>query len=256
MDEIQCPSPDVRCLLQSAGAHPALEGGFPPDGVLAPPERERWEQFKVAKRRHDWLMGRWTAKRLVQEYLSQSCGARTALDDIVIDADPDGAPYVALAERGRLRRLTVSLSISHTGQLAFCALCDQPGLAVGADVERVEARDPSFAETFFSAREVDAWRAALPESRDLFITAIWGGKEAALKSLRVGLRADTRRVQCCIQQPMHRIGSWTPMAFMLDARLAPPMPFGLGGWWRSIGEHVLALALLRVPPAPQDISRG
>lgn len=279
MDKILSPSPAVRCLLQSVAAHPALEAGLPPDGLLAPIERTRWEQFKVAKRRRDWLMGRWTAKHLVQEHLALNYGARTALDAIVIDADPDGAPYAALIENGGLRRLDLSLSISHTGQLAFCALCAQPGLAVGADVERVEAREPSFAKTFFSASEEDALRNAPAEARDLLTAAIWSGKEAVLKALRIGLRADTRRVQCCVRGSEHLFTAWEPMAITLDAPLALPGPFSPAGWWRatdgghegsrhewgrhtwrrhewrSVGVHVLVLALLSVPP-PQVVSQG
>ena len=153
-------------------------------------------------------------------------------------ADPDGAPYAALVENGGLRRLDLSLSISHTGQLAFCALCDQPGLAVGADVERVEAREPSFAKTFFSASEEDALRNAPAEARDLLTTAIWSGKEAVLKALRTGLRADTRRVQCCVRRSEHLFTAWEPMAITLDAPLALPGPFSLAGWWRAIdGGH-------------------
>ena len=256
MDDIPSPSRAVRCLLESVDAHPALEAGFPPDGLLAPTERARWEQFKVAKRRRDWLIGRWTAKHLVQEHLSELSGARAALDAIVIAADEDGAPYAALVEDDGLRRLSFSLSISHAGNLAFCALCDQPGMTVGVDVERVEAREPSFAETFFTAKEADAGRTTPAESRDLFITAIWSGKEAALKALRTGMRADTRRVQCSIQRLERPAEFWAPITITLDAQLAPPGPSSLTGWWRSIGEHLLALALLSVPRASQVVSSG
>ena len=256
MDYIPSPSRAVRCLLESVDAHPALEAGFPPEGLLAPTERARWEQFKVAKRRRDWLLGRWTAKHLVQAHLSELSGARTALDAIVIAADEDGAPYAALVEDDGLRRLSFSLSISHAGNLAFCALCDQPGMTVGVDVERVEAREPSFAETFFTAKEADAGRTTPAESRDLFITAIWSGKEAALKALRTGLRADTRRVQCSVQRLERPAEFWAPITITLDAQLAPPGPSSLTGWWRSIGEHLLALALLSVPRASQVVSSG
>jgi phosphopantetheinyl transferase len=56
------------------------------------------------------LLGRWTAKNLVQRYVTQTTGETVALDAIFIGADADGAPYVARGEG----RLPVSLSISHS----------------------------------------------------------------------------------------------------------------------------------------------
>lgn len=297
-DLFPSPAPEVRCLLQSTAAHPALEAGLPPEGLLAPVEQARCDQFKVAKRRRDWLLGRWTAKHLVRAHLldaegqplalerSLSPGARhpaqerslsaggrhqaqadlleidddrLALNHIIIGADGDGAPYAALAQGVDEERLQLSLSISHAGTLSFCALCSEPGLAAGADVERVEPREGSFVETFFAAEEADAVRACPAERRATLITAIWSGKEAALKALRTGLRADPRQVQCLpraagpcpsVPSPCPSVsGAWAPLSLSLGAGLAPERPFSLSSWWLDLGEYVLTLALLSTSPA-------
>lgn len=57
----------IAWLVQSACDLPAL----PAAAWLSPPERERLSSFKVAKRRDDWLLGRWTAKRLAQTVLAR-----------------------------------------------------------------------------------------------------------------------------------------------------------------------------------------
>ena len=57
--------------------------GNPREGAapewLDEPERQRLSTFKIEKRRRDWLLGRWTAKRLVQSYLAAATGRRLPL---------------------------------------------------------------------------------------------------------------------------------------------------------------------------------
>jgi 4'-phosphopantetheinyl transferase len=85
------PHPDILCLLQSLDAAQGLANGLAPAGLLAPEERERYETFRVPKRRRDWLLGRWTAKQLGRLYLTLD-GAPRRADEIVVRADSDGSP--------------------------------------------------------------------------------------------------------------------------------------------------------------------
>jgi hypothetical protein len=114
------------------------------------------------------------------------------LDAITVGNDADGAPYLSVDGKGRL---PVSLSISHRGARAFCALSFSPSLSVGADIERVEPRIPAFVSDFFTSHEAGRVWACAPGTRDLLVSVVWSAKEAVLKALRQGLRVDTRRVE-------------------------------------------------------------
>jgi 4'-phosphopantetheinyl transferase len=192
----------VLHLLQTVAAHPALAAGQAPEGLLHPLEAAQLAGLRVVKRRREWLLGRWTAKHLVRMYLAhQGEQALPALATVVIRADADGAPYVALASSAfgsadGLVRLPLSLSISHSGDRAFCALADEARMTVGADIERIEPRQAGFVAQFFTPSEQAAVVQAAADRRETIITAIWSAKEAVLKALRLGLRVDTRRLSC------------------------------------------------------------
>ena len=161
----------IHWLLQSLDDCPEiLRGDLTPTWLSA---AERARTFKAEKRRRDWLLGRWTAKNLVQRYLAQTTGETPALESILIGADADGAPYASCVER-----LPVSLSISHSHGTAFCGLVetfstqrrrdaeaqeDRPSPlatspSLGCDLELIEPREGNFLENFFTAAEVAAVR--------------------------------------------------------------------------------------------------
>lgn len=232
------PSPDPRiyCLLQSMGGEPGLASGRPPDGLLSPAEISRFDRFVVPKRRRDWLLGRWTAKHLVQSYLALTESSHAPLNAIEILADEDGAPYAALGAR-----LPLSLSISHSGGWSFCAVCGQDVGSVGADIETVEPRETSFVRTFFTLGENASVEAAASAERDVLITALWSAKEAALKTLRLGLRADTRQVEVF---PTLLTSGWNQVAVRLAPSLLPSPSASLSSWQQAGQEYILSLALL------------
>lgn len=127
---------------------------MPAAGWLSAAEQARLALFRSQKRQQEWLLGRWTAKRLVQRYLEQETGLPPPLDALVIVRDPGGAPTALFdsaatpmdlpaaarwisgasllgdAERkpegepivASGMRLPVSLSISHSHGTALCAL--------------------------------------------------------------------------------------------------------------------------------------
>src|SRR5437588_38407 len=78
-----------RCATRS----PTCDRSDVPDELdwLAPDERDRIEAFRFAPRRGDFLLGRWTAKRLLATVLP---GAGLAA--IAIRAAADGAPEAVL----------------------------------------------------------------------------------------------------------------------------------------------------------------
>src|SRR3954447_17285253 len=109
-----------RWLTRSLGDVPAA------DEWLSARERAVLAGLRVAKRRDDWRLGRWTAKAAL--------GA-----GVEILAAADGAPE-AWREG---KRLPVSLSLSHRDGLALAAVAEAPSV-VGCDLERLEPRSAGF----------------------------------------------------------------------------------------------------------------
>src|SRR5687767_4739099 len=101
----------IHTLMQTDADLPAL----PPAAWLTQPERERLAALQIPKRRQEWLLGRWTAKRLAQGYLLELEGQAPELYELGVSAGPSGAPELRLerpARRVELREL--HLSISHS----------------------------------------------------------------------------------------------------------------------------------------------
>ncbi|HEU4734661.1 MAG TPA: 4'-phosphopantetheinyl transferase superfamily protein, partial [Kofleriaceae bacterium] len=146
---------------------------------LAPDERARLDAMHVAKRRDDFLLGRWTAKRALAARLSPA----PPLAALAIRPAADGAPEAYLDGAA----LPVTLSLSHSAGRALAAVCDA-GTALGADLERVEPRSELLVDEFFTPGEAAHIAACPPPGRDRAITLIWSAKESALKARRTGLR--------------------------------------------------------------------
>ena len=241
----------IRWLVQSMEDAPDVTEAW-----LGAQETARLAGLTLSKRRRDWLLGRWTAKRLLQSVLAEEEQAPLPLTSIAIDNDPDGAPFAARAEGDHLWRLPVSLSISHSHGVALCAAADlrwTPSVTVGADIEFVEPRARSFVHDFFAPEEIELLarvegedgeqKSGFLEKPDFYwtdydglATAIWSGKEAALKALRTGLRVDTRAVICLIEPPLHMNNDWTPFAIRFAERpaLAAAREAAWSGWWRRM----------------------
>ncbi|MBN1581390.1 MAG: 4'-phosphopantetheinyl transferase superfamily protein [Anaerolineae bacterium] len=247
--------------------------GTSPSFFLSATERQVYAGFKVEKRRREWLLGRWTAKQLLRR--SQVAYAKLPLTAITVGNDADGAPYLAVATRSEsgnperadtdpydsrlhltaeMERLPICLSISHRGDKAFCALSDSH--RIGADIERVEARQPVFVHDFFTEGEnARIWRLQT-RIRDTAITVMWSAKESVLKVLREGLRIDTRRVEVThiygleqdSQGPDDTLSADGWRAVQVKCMLPDTPRFA--AWWRPESDDVLTLAAALPDAAP------
>lgn len=160
-----------------------------PEGLdwLTPGEQARYEGFRFDKRRGDWLLGRWAAKRALLELAERPDRDMTRFE---IRSEENGAPLPMLDGAP----YEVGLSISHSNDRAFCVVSAAAPM-LGCDIEFVEPRSGAFVETFFTAAEHGCVECADPRDRDTLVTMIWSAKESTLKALRTGLRSDTRSVE-------------------------------------------------------------
>lgn len=231
-------------LLQSQDAHPALPRGEAPPALLSDKERSQLDQFSSLTRRRDWLLGRWTAKHLLQQVTAQHAGFDVALSDIAIDTAPDGAPLTAF--RQPLTGAAYSVSLSHSHGYALCAVVEGRDRSLGVDLEWITPRDDDFANAFLSPEERRLIGSRLPRThhlRHLHVNALWSAKEAAIKALRPRERPCLSSIQCHIPPLTAEPQNWVPFPIAYPSRLATAKnPPQLNGWWQTFGGFVLALA--------------
>lgn len=257
----------IHWLIQSTLDHPALAAGAPPAGLLSAPELTRWAQLRGAKRQQEWLLGRWTAKQLVCAYLAQSGRPQPALDKLIIENDPQGAPYVVgdgnlMLDQGSdpvRRRLPLRLSISHSHGYACCALLpltqpatlhppssipNQPS-SIGVDLELIQPWDPAFVQDFFTPDEKTLMMAAPHAVQDLLATAIWSAKEAVCKALGMALRLDGGQIACLPQLPDPNSPAEWLECWVTPNPALPQAESAIRAWWRLHEGFVLTLAILQ-----------
>ena len=118
---------------------------------MHPREQARFETLKTEKRRQDWLLGRWTAKQLIGEVVTQETGEELPFDTIEVHNGAMGDPIVncelgivngkwfALQPQSPISNLQslITLSISHSNSHAFCALVEKSDWPLGADIEQI-----------------------------------------------------------------------------------------------------------------------
>ena len=227
----------IDWLLEEAGEDPALWLRGEGLEFLSPAENRRLEGLRFPRRRVEWILGRRTAKRLLRS--ASLAHQATPFSAITISNEPGGVPFFSVEGAGRL---TGCLSISHRDQIALCAWTGEPGLKIGADLDKIESRESSFLEDYFTASE-KAFAAALPaEVRDLWVTLAWSAKEAVLKVLGVGLRMDTRKVEISrvkgLFKPEQQSAGWQT----IGVNCAVLSAGGWQAWWQRRGSYVLTLA--------------
>ena len=227
----------VHWLEQSECDIPAPPVNCTDINWLSASERVRLATLRFPKRRADWLLGRWTAKRAVAQWLKLS-GKLQNLADVEIRAAADGAPEAFLAGQPG----PVAISLSHREGCAVCAVAPE-GTALGCDLEFIEPRSEVFVADYFSAEERDLVDLQdTPPARSRLVTLIWSAKESALKALRAGLRLDTR---CVVVSPGNGTGLWHPLQVRHDSGRA------FNGWWQT--SNSMVRTVLTDPPALSPI---
>jgi 4'-phosphopantetheinyl transferase len=231
------------------------------NGWLAPGEQARLQAMRFPKRRCDWRLGRWTAKKAIAAFLKLPADEQ-AFARIEVRAAECGAPDVWIDDEPA----EVAISISHRDGVGICALAPD-GTMVGCDLETVEPRSDGFINDYLTAGEQQLLRTFPPNDRCMLVTLFWSAKESALKALREGLRLSTQSVvvvNCglrtseekeichedvngsffCIDQN----SIWLP----LQVRCATGEVFD--GWWQRSGSFLRTL--VSSPPSGVPVHLG
>ena len=215
---------------------PRSASDVPEDDLwLSTAERAVLAGLRLAPRRRDWRLGRWTAKQAVATWLGPSWPTAE------IVAASDGAPEAFVS--GQPAPLAISLT--HRSGMAVCAV-GPVGSYFGCDLEAVEPRSDAFVHDWFSPSEHALIERASPADRSVVTNLVWSAKESALKALREGLRLDTREV---VVSPGDQVADgWTPLA-VEHTSSGLRMP----GSWRMLAGHVLTI-VARPGPAVASVS--
>ncbi len=221
-----------------------LDEVAPGDEWLGERERERQSALRFPKRRDDWRLGRWTAKRLLVARFRLS-GIRVEPAQIEILPAPDGAPGAFLSGEPA----GIALSLSHSAGVGFC-VAGLPDTALGCDIEEIVRRDPGFVADFFRAEETAALAEVPASEKALLANLIWSTKESALKALREGLRRDTRGIRVGFSVEPDS-GGWRPLrADCLETGRE------FTGWWREDEGRVLTVVSSRRVGTPALLNEG
>lgn len=224
-----------------------------PEGLdwISPRERARVDRITFTKRRTEYLLRRYAGKRGVAATLGLETD-NERLSRVELLNRPTGAPYVVVD--GREGELDVSL----TDRAGTAVSLTGPGgsLAsgtVGADLEIVEPRSEYFVNDYLTAPEQEYVRAqrelAGQDGWDAAANLMWSAKEAGLKVLRVGLRADTRILTVHVSHETRPDG-WAPIDIeVIDGSRFP-------GWWRRDGIFLLTIAYRHASPPPTLLPGG
>jgi 4'-phosphopantetheinyl transferase len=212
------------------------------DGWLSPEEREVQATLRFPKRRRDWRLGRWAAKRAVGRTLW------VAPVEVQVAAADDGAPQASAGARD-----APAISISHADGRGLCAVAP-PGVTVGCDLEVIEPRSPAFVREWLTGPEQLLVAAAGPAG-DLVATLVWSAKESASKALREGLRLPTRSVQIELPEDAPRPSldarGWQPLVAWVRI---PGVSLRWTGWWRTDGRRVITIVADREVDRPVDLA--
>jgi 4'-phosphopantetheinyl transferase len=216
----------------------------------------RMEEMRFLKRRRDYRLGRWTAKSAVAAYFGRPIHT-DVLASIEIKTAWTGAPTIELDKAFE----PVAISISHRCGLAICVVAHCT-IALGCDLELIEARSPAFLSDYFTPEEQETLDLVSERDRPSLVSLLWSAKESALKALQEGLRLDTYSVVVCPVDPADQLNKSLNSAIDIESHSQEDSwyPFHVRctsglyfqGWSQYAGEFVRTI--VSTPPLLQPIS--
>jgi 4'-phosphopantetheinyl transferase len=178
-------------------------------------------RLRFAKRRTDWRLGRWTAKRALSVCLELPAHP-LIFKKIDIRPASSGAPEVFFADQPA----AVTISLTHRAGVAACVVV-MSNTELGCDLEMVEPRSDIFVSDYFTMEEQALVARTPAADRPRLLALLWSAKESALKALHEGLRLDTRSVIVSPFAAPFDLNGWSP----LQVRYTGGQVFH--GWWQN-----------------------
>lgn len=154
----------------------------------------------------------------------------------------DGSPQTLILGD----RAPFSLSISHSQSIAMCCIYAE-GFNLGCDIEYIEERSEAFVADYFTEDELKMMRDSEHSKKNIVSNLIWSAKESALKTLREGLRLDTRSVSFTCDA-IDFSSEWFPIKIQVNNTST------LHGWGRIGERFVQTIACEQPTTKPVRIS--
>ena len=203
--------------------------------------------LRFPKRRADWRLGRWTAKRALSIALDMPTHPQV-LKKIDIRPAASGAPEAFVNNQPAL----VTISISHRDGVAICAVAAS-GVEMGCDLEVVEPRSDAFVSDYFGVEEQALVARTPAADQPRLLALLWSAKESALKALRTGLRLDTRSVIVTPLSESFDLKGWSPVQMRYiggpDAGVLPAQGKVFHGWYQH-ADNIVRTVVCAPPPDP------
>jgi phosphopantetheinyl transferase len=155
--------------------------------LLSREERGLWQQLPTnPRRRSEWLMGRLTLKEVTRRWIADYYGVLLYPADIIIRTDDAGKPYVAAEGLEDIcEPPQISLAHAEGYSVAIAGPADSP---VGIDLETFgRIKLPDFISGAFTSQEKQHVDAVPQSDQEEIALRMWCAKEAAAKSLGLGL---------------------------------------------------------------------
>jgi phosphopantetheine--protein transferase-like protein len=215
---------------------------------FSPHELSCMKSMRISKRRLDFLSGRIAGKYAVRRLMDADRYTGLGKEDkdlrfanIDIRRTRTGAPRVFLCNSPGC----VRVSITHSPLFAASAVCGMGDYrGIGIDLEKIDHRDESLLAVAFRESEIRAIGERAEKnggSIDEPVTRFWSMKEAALKSMGIGLNVDLKDIGI-----VEEAGDGVRLVFENEARKR----FSELGAHRievkgyTVNNHVLSVAFL------------
>jgi 4'-phosphopantetheinyl transferase len=212
------------------------------DDWLSLREKVFLQKMKFPKRSEDWRLGRWTAKSLIYSYLKIIDGRYSQFTDMEVLTAEDGSPVVFEQKEPS----SLKISISHRANAAFCVL-NSGDIDIGCDLEVIEERSDAFVSDYFTFEEKLKVIMAADENKPLLANLIWSAKESVLKTVRQGLKSDTRNVLVDLDDLKITAG-WDKMTAKLST-----LDEAYHGWWLYKERYILTIFSSESTEAPIEL---